>query len=351
MKANTNQAPERQHRCKAVNRADLVYWLLQTGESPDSLERVAHFAGFELQQVPKSQPQPFTLTTDWVEPDPVPQIKLSTEPGPKLSPKWFRVAERTPIKPDDSVTPIFEPLSIQGLTDFTEADLQPHFKASPPGIEPLVCWSRLWPVLKQVLSVMQSGQLDVQRLVNQIANGKVLHQLPRQRHLHWSSELMVLLDFNTRTLPFWDDFNQLCEALIGLRGSFGLDVRKLERIPGEQYSRWQQPESQGQSWKMPPPDTPLLILSDLGMLDAQELSIRRYWLRFGRQLKAAGLRPFVLAPISAMHIDPQLCGYFDIVLWSKSSRLQRQRRRLEQKKTHANSPVAGVAVARHTHRT
>ncbi len=325
MKANTRQFIERHHRCKAVNRADLVYWLLQTGESPESLKRIAHFAGFELQQPPESQPQTFTSTIEWVEARPVSPITLSTESSPKLSPKWFRVAERTHLKPDDSVTPIFGPLSIQGVADLTEADLQPHSKAAPPGIAPLVCWSRLWPVLKQVLSVMQNGQLDVPRLVNQIANGKVLHKLPRQRHLHWSSELMVLLDFNARTLPFWDDFNDLCEALIDLRGCIGLDVRKLERIPGEQYSRWRQPESHSQSWKMPPPDTPLLILSDLGMLDTKESSIRRHWLRFGRQLKAAGLMPFVLAPISPNRVDPELCRYFHIVLWSKNSRLQRQR--------------------------
>jgi hypothetical protein len=101
-------------------------------------------------------------------------------------------------------------------------------------------------------------------------------------------------------------------ALSNLRGKQGLKVCKY----GEG------------DWVMPAPEIPVLILSDLGMLEASGV-LRKQWLRFGCALKAAGIQPFVLAPVSPQHIDPELGSYYHIALWGRSSRLLRQRQRVE----------------------
>jgi formylglycine-generating enzyme required for sulfatase activity len=223
-----------------------------------------------------------------------------------------------------------EPISIQGVGEFTPQELQPPTSEPQAALAPLIRWPRLWPFLKRASSVQFAGPIDIPRLADQIASGKLFYQFPRKRQLHWSLELIVLLDFNSRTLPFWDDFNQLCETLAALRGSIGLNIRKLGRIPGGNYTHWRQPSARSEPWQMPPPGTPILILSDLGMLDKSESVTRRHWLRFGHQLKAAGIVPFVLAPVSPQHINPELSRYYHISLWDRNSRLLRQRQRCEQ---------------------
>jgi hypothetical protein len=92
MKPRTIAPPEQYFRSKTVSRADLVYWLLQTGEDLDSLERVAQFAGFEHipDQPPKLKP-PFVDFTPHVETEP--QTVRSEAISPRISAKWFRVVE------------------------------------------------------------------------------------------------------------------------------------------------------------------------------------------------------------------------------------------------------------------
>ena len=101
-------------------------------------------------------------------------------------------------------------------------------------------------------------------------------------------------------------------------------------IPGGECVPWGRPGQAIQPWDMPLPTTPVLIFSDLGLLDRPEASSRRQWLCFGCRLKAAGITPFVMAPISHGHVDPELSSYFHIVLWSTNSHLRRQYQRSDE---------------------
>jgi hypothetical protein len=71
VKPQTIAPPEQHFRSKTVSRADLVYWLLQTGEDLDSLERVAQFAGFE--HIPDQPPKLKPLFVDFT-------LLVETEP-------------------------------------------------------------------------------------------------------------------------------------------------------------------------------------------------------------------------------------------------------------------------------
>ncbi|OQX03132.1 MAG: hypothetical protein BWK73_40520 [Thiothrix lacustris] len=320
---------------KAVSRAELVQWLMQSGEDATSLQQIAALAGFEWQEKP-------LLTVEKVQKEPkrgedkqIPLVQLEDKPpipvlpqAPKVfNARWFCVAKRELLSQQDDNDQSREPLSIQGIEDFSAQDLQPG--STPPlALAPLLRWERLWPVLKQSFSSTMPGAIDIPRLVGRVARGGLVDSLPRQQRPHWAAESLILLDYNPRVTVVWNDFNRLVEQLKQLRGGAGLQVLKQQGLPGLRYARWRDKDKRQIDWVMPAPETPVLILSDLGMLEPSG-SLRKHWLRFGRELKAAGLQPFVLAPVSPQHIDPELSRYYHIALWDRSSRLLRQQQRAE----------------------
>jgi hypothetical protein len=320
---------------KVVSRAELVQWLVQSGEDAASLRQVAAFAGFEWQEKPLLEAEKTQKEKKRYEDKQIPRLQLNDKPpipvlpqAPKaFNARWFRVAKRERLQQQDDNEKSREPLSIQGVEDFSAQDLQPG-NTPPLALEPLLRWERLWPVLKRDFSSTMPGAIDIPRLVGQVAGGGLLESLPRQQRPHWAAESLILLDYNPRVTVFWDDFNRLVVQLKQLRGGAGLQVLKQQGLPGLRYARWRDKDARLVDWVMPAPETPVLILSDLGMLDPSG-SLCKHWLRFGRELKAAGLQPFVLAPVSPQHIDPELSRYYHIALWDRSSRLLRQQQRVE----------------------
>ena len=322
---------------KAVSRAELVQWLVQSGEDAASLRQVAGFAGFAWQEKPllqtdavKQEKKPERLKQERpVLADDKPPVLVLPQAPKAFNARWLRVAKRERLHQQDEDQQYREPLSIQGIEDFTAQDLQSG-SAPPLALLPLLRWERLWPVLKQGFSSTAPGTVDMPRLVEQVARGGLLDKLPCQQRQHWAEDSLILLDYNPRVTAFWDDFNRLVVQIKQLRGSSGLAVLKQEGLPGLRYSRWREKNKlKGmRDWAMPAPETPVLILSDLGMLDPSG-TLRKHWLRFGRELKAAGLQPFVLAPVSPQHIDPELSRYYHIALWDRSSSLLRQQQRAE----------------------
>jgi hypothetical protein len=304
-----------ERQSKLTSRAELVLWLQQSGESIDSIHSVARFAGFQWQE--ESLFKPKRMVTESVstvqQPEQTVVLPRIIANSQRVTARWFRVAKHSRLQADDidaTLNPD-EPFSIQGISDFSPEELESSDQP-PLVLQPLVNWARLWPVLKRSLSADVERDVDFTRLVQQVSRGEWVRHLPKQSRPYWSSDMVLLLDFNTRVLPFWDDFHQLHVALSNLRGKQGLKVCKY----GEG------------DWVMPAPEIPVLILSDLGMLEASGV-LRKQWLRFGCALKAAGIQPFVLAPVSPQHIDPELGSYYHIALWGRSSRLLRQRQRVE----------------------
>lgn len=286
---------------KAVSRADLLYWLLRSGADADSLDRVACFAGFA-----RSEPEP--------QPAPAIEFKLSSKftavaevikPPPKATARWFCVTAREPSSERAARSEVLEsePLSIQGAGEFSAAELAGAGFEAGGEPAPLTTWARLWPFLRRAGNEPCAGALDVARLVEDLAAGRLLPRLPRQKRTAWSAQWIVLADYNPRTLPFWGDFLHLCRRLQALRGRAGLNIRQAGRLPG----------------------TPVLILSDLGLLEAEDSPLRARWLRFGHRLAAAGLAPLVLAPLSPGQIDQELAAVFAIVPWNRAGRLARRR--------------------------
>jgi len=341
----------------AVGRADLMRWLHHAETTGVTLERVAAFAGFELRptEEEKIAPPPF------VPPGP-PEPAEPLTPAqvlPRRPARWFHVVEHEMGEPPGEAELDNEPLSIRGVGDFSEEDLEPS--AAEPRFKPLPLtrWERLWPALKRALSAPSFGEVDLNEAAERIARGDVLRRLPRLRRLRWSADLTVLIDLSPRVYPFGGDFESLCCDLARVRGRLGLDARLLDEIPDGPYTPWRKHPERPRPWRMPVAGARVLILSDLGMLDRsrsgqgepkasrvevsgsqrrtigtgragvsqmaprqdEQSIVREHWHRLGRRFKAAGIRPLVLAPVSADHVETDLAGLYRIVPWTRAGRL------------------------------
>ncbi len=308
-------------RTKArVGRADLLRVLSAQGEP--ALKQWAGVLGYEYKppvaEVKKTNHQMASETVS---------SSIDTEPPiplPAKSPaaRFFYVTDHVHSKPT------IEPVRAEAPEWFNRARvLSEDTRPDPSGVRlpaclPLIRWPRLWPFLRQVLSQgINSRQPDIPRLIDRLSRGEGLHRIPLRLRRDWSSRICILLDYSRRAQPFRDDYNALCRRLARRRGAHGLDVRILHGAPGRIPDYRRPLKSTVQHWRMPMETTPLLILGDVGLLEGKEEQLRG-WHQFGYRLKAAGLDPVVLAPVSAGRRGAALQRRFSVFEWDRRSRLR-----------------------------
>jgi len=251
-------------------------------------------------------------------PNPVPQTRFlrplsrrRLNPEGIQEPEWYRQAEAFIDENDPAIS------APEGVT--------------PPPTPPLMPWPRLWPFLKWALgALLVSHQPDMPKTIARLAKGEWLRRLPRARRFGWAGECLVLIDFAEPLVPFWGDFHGLKQCLPQMRGRAGL---KFMAFPdGDPLGRvWR--ERDEKDWQtisrfpLPRPNTPILVLSDLGCND-REPHRRQRWQRLGEKLKRAGCRPVALMPCPPRRWDGGLAQYYDLACWDRTSRLPRQHRTL-----------------------
>jgi hypothetical protein len=109
--------------------------------------------------------------------------------------------------------------------------------------------------------------------------------------------------------------------LVLLRGEQGLDVWALDDEPGR--TPWVRSvfSNRRRRWRMPEPQTRILILSDLGLVEFGSTASKG-WEQFGQQCRAAGCDPMVLCPVPAEHLSARLQRYSRLIAWDRDSRLR-----------------------------
>jgi hypothetical protein len=160
----------------------------------------------------------------------------------------------------------------------------------------------------------------LERAVALVARGRVLRRLPFRRCQRWAPVAQILVDYDPRLLPFWDDFNALLGGLKRLRGRAGLETLMLEHGPGGPC--WPSGAAPREGWRpyrLPEAGTPVLILSDLGCLG--ETDARAAWARLGRRLTAAHLASVALMPCPPRWWDRAVLRGCFPVCWDRSARL------------------------------
>ncbi|MCI5168109.1 MAG: hypothetical protein D3903_18985, partial [Candidatus Electrothrix sp. GM3_4] len=310
-------AHRQQGKCPCTGRADLLYFLRQSDK-----EDLAASAGFFGYQAPEKQKdkQDLTAIEDGYSPSDQQERQgkgqLDEKPRPQASQqRFFRLKERSQIQDQEPVTAA--PQRLLNTPPFTGSiaqDITKKEKARPiPVPQPLSPWQRIWPFLRAVLGAQdQSRQLDLDRIVRSLARGEVLHRLPYLSRASWSMTAQVLVDLDPQIHFFWNDFYDLVERLQGMRGRVGLDLLCFEDGPLESCTAFDLERRNRQIPYRPPElGTPILILSDLGLLNKREQS----WLILGRRLQRAGLRPVVLMPCPERYWHGELAELFQLVVW------------------------------------
>jgi hypothetical protein len=283
----------------------------------------------------KPPPKPhLTLKTPQIDilPDAVEQIgvessSLLTTPGYKTQrqqAQFYRVVDRRQSELLPEPVDVKQKVKPQWLeqTGILNPNTVVPLNVTPPEKEPLVAWSKLWPVLRTFLSEQKrTRQPDMPRIVRTIAHGHWLERIPRKTRLRWTASVHIMIERAERTCLFNQDYNRLLEQLKQLRGVTGLELQRLLGQPGGRV-RVEGKQRIVKDWHVPAAGTTIFILSDLGLLDESGIA-KRAWLRLGEQLRLAGCRPVVLLPLPERYLTPELVALFDCMSWDRGSKLQK----------------------------
>jgi formylglycine-generating enzyme required for sulfatase activity len=338
------------HQGSQVSRGDLLR-LLQLCPELTTQRLTAPLLGFVL---PTAQPLPQltdqTGVTTGLAQEETSNEQVKTQPATgKPAPELFYALQaREQYATLESLTNDL-PAAFQGVSPLQDDELKPWAPGTPLPWQPILPAPRLSEFLRKTLTLNVGRQLDVLKLVKQVARLKRLSQLPRKSKVLPAGRVVVLLDLNKRMRPFWQDAQQLCKTIERQHGRNGLDIRVLDDNPLGEHWGWFDINRQLQPWTPLRAQSVVLIISDLGQLADKENGLVGHWLRLLKQCHRQGINPVVLAPISAVQQDEALQNNALQLLWHKHSQLKPQRRNTEQE-THqkAVSKVLGlVSVAAH----
>lgn len=320
------------------SRADLLWSMFAREMGGDQAEKLALSLGFEIDEPPptldvldsgKTHKHYIAAEEDNDEPRDQ-EDKTSTDTIPPASTaSYYRITDR-------HVENLKEGSETDDLNQlpnwFTEAKATilvetktriPDYHRILPLHSELARWSRLEPFLQKVLGATVEGvQVDAERLVKQVAGGKLIRRIPRKQWNSWSEGIRVLVDINDDNFPYRRDFIHLRERLIQSHGIDGLEVQYILDEPGGYITRYEQRREMIEPWKAPDKGVSLLILSDLGMHTRSRRTLYA-WLVFGQMLRAQGIRPLALMPVAARNMDKRLFRFFDCFVWDGTSDLKR----------------------------
>jgi hypothetical protein len=330
------------HTRAAVGRADLLRVYAEQGEQ--ALEQVAGALGYER------RPTRSVVDSLFFAPSRHPSAEIFADAGPPLperpatlpATRFFYVTEHRQADPQPSDDSNGAPPWLADAQVLSEDSRPPPGSVRLPAPQPLTRWSRLWPFLRRALGqTVDSRQPDLPRLVERLTRGEVLLHIPMHRRHGWSPRIAILADYNRQTQPFHGDFNRLCRALDKRHGQLGLDRRVLASEPGRQPLVRRPMQSTTERWQVPPAATPLLILSDLGLLDGTPETLLG-WQRFGGRLRSVACPALVLCPVPAELHPASLQRCFEIVAWDRHSLLRRSAAGAQPAEASAERSAAAV---------
>jgi len=301
-----------------ISRADLLWCLHHRGE--EGLSVMARYAGYYFQEKPKEPKKLMSLPQNLpAAPSEEQGIEHRFASSRPMIPFW-RIIEHRARKADD--VSVHEPAWLkEGDTLTGDEHIGADRAKTPPPAPPLVPWSVLWPFLRSALGIRHdSRRIDLQKVIASVARGEPIRNIPRRKRRGWAFHCQVILNFDERLLPFWQDIMEFLHGIVRLRGWSGLEVLAFEEGSGGPCRPWGTWEKQ--SYRLPEPGTPILVVSDLGCLDPEKV-VRSGWVRFGRRLKRAGFFPVALTPCPPRLWDEELGQYWRLACWDRGERFPR----------------------------
>ncbi|MEI2783183.1 MAG: SUMF1/EgtB/PvdO family nonheme iron enzyme [Candidatus Competibacter sp.] len=276
----------------ACGRADLAAAL--AGGNAALALAVAEFAGFEWrapEKKPEKEPEPDRGKRDRPEPSPAEIVA-----HPLAETLFWQPTRYEPL--DEG-----EPAPRLPTTPYGGWSLRPK---NPPTIPPLAGWRELEPKLRRPLCLPQPGRaVDLELTVRLLGQALFLAELPRERRRRWGPALHVIEDRSARLIPYRLDQYLVREALQRLLPAHALD-RSVFR---DDLSASRSGEGG--------PGSIVLVLGDLGCLSGARAELCERWLRFGRDLRAAGRVPVALIPGPLERCPARLADVWRLIPWER----------------------------------
>lgn len=208
--------------------------------------------------------------------------------------------------------------------DFVAADAleaePPDEARRPPRHEPLFepRWTR--ELLASALATTRyDGPVDGVRLVDTIARGRVVTEVPRLPRPTLSRGAQLLVDVGDAMDPFVQDRRELAADLINVVGSSLVTMLFFRDAPtrgvgvGRVWSSRYEP---------PEPGVPVLVLTDLGIGGpgaSQTPSSEREWFALHDVLRPRGSRLVALVPYNEERWPRRLAQKLTIVRWDRAT--------------------------------
>ena len=274
--------------------------------------------GYELQSEPVATP---ALTREHHQKDATENSPDPTAKVPLRMPYAWTLADRR-MRPSLTEEPAVKSNAITA-TPLGDADVKPESSVRRVDHQNLTPEARVLPALRKHLGATRIGSLDLNQLTASLAAMRMPRRLPRRRYRRWHPDLVVVLDFCQRLWPYREDMHRLAEWLIRHCGKRSVSIRVVNHGPSGCWSDWlanltRRPGvfSSEHAWKMPMAGTPVLIVSDLGLITGGSSPSAMAWAGFVSLLRQAAVAPLALAPIGSRQLDSRFARMLPIIRWS-----------------------------------
>ncbi|RKT55401.1 hypothetical protein [Saccharothrix australiensis] len=181
-------------------------------------------------------------------------------------------------------------------------------------------------ILQTVLSrPFPDGKVDLPALVDRIARGLPVRELPRQSVPTSRFGVQVLVDLGRAMAPFAADQRALVEQVRAVVGKHATEVRHFADSPLRGV--WGDDDVAG-PYHPPAPGCRVLLLSDLGLGGPRvdrDRSRHAEWSRFTTILRWHGCSPIGLVPFPPARWPGWLRGLLPLVCWDRTTTVSRAR--------------------------
>ncbi len=232
----------------------------------------------------------------WVAPPSFPVDRL-----PPIAPRW------SPDTRDDTVTPL----------RLTEVDSSPPL-APVPLLSPL---AGRFIVQELIISRRPGPVPDIDRLVEAMARGEIPQPIPWQESRTLARGAQVLVDYGEGMEPFAGDQRALVELVRRLAGEALVEVQTIHESPD--------PRDPVDPWTPPPPGTPVLALTDLGLagrIEQRTPDLVAAWRSAASTLARRGSSLTVLTPYPPARYPTPLASAICLVRWDRPTTTAQARR-------------------------
>jgi hypothetical protein len=222
--------------------------------------------------------------------------------------------------------PLLDPIGHENVAvadPYAPALPRPTPRSAPPPMphEPLLSPRSATAILRTTLSRgTDSGDLDVEAVVEHIARSQPIEDLPRRRLRSMRFGVDVLVDRGTAMQPFARDQAEIVNRIRRLVGRELTTVRSFADSPMRGCGDG--PSHSWQPYQPPYPGTKVLILSDLGIggpaLNPHRSSTEE-WCRFARVLRQQACEPVALVPYPPHRWPTTLTALFPLICWDRST--------------------------------